>query len=106
MTDLRQAAQQPEPHFAKRWNIERDGGALLICFGDHEKGDGCRFTRYVEQDAQPAPVAWTHSMTLHDWFAGQALMGLVNNYYPDETNRSEVAYQYADAMIAAREVKP
>lgn len=53
------AAPQPEPHFAKRWNIERDGsGALLICFGDHEKGDGCLFTRYVEQDAQPEPVAF------------------------------------------------
>ena len=59
-------APQPEPHFAKRWNIQRErNGGLLVCFGDHEQGDACRYTHYVEQqDApQPEPVAWTHDKT-------------------------------------------
>lgn len=30
-----------------RWNIDRDGDDLLICFGDHEKGDKCEYVRYV-----------------------------------------------------------
>jgi hypothetical protein len=43
-------------------------------------------------------------MTLRDYFAGQALMGLVNQYHPD--GAAKLAYEYADAMLAAREVKP
>jgi hypothetical protein len=43
-------------------------------------------------------------MTLRDWFAGQALAGCM-----DGRNREQVArtcYELADAMLAAREVKP
>jgi hypothetical protein len=48
-------------------------------------------------------------MTLRDWFAGQALAGLV--FHNDYGARSDDeiangAYAYADAMIAAREAKP
>lgn len=42
----------------ERWNIERDGDALLVCFNDHEKGEACRYERFVPE-AQPASVpAW------------------------------------------------
>lgn len=56
-------------------------------------------------------------MTLRDWFAGQALQGLLNRQHlsvpvcprcktvaddPGE-HYSEIAYLYADAMLAARE---
>jgi hypothetical protein len=48
-------------------------------------------------------------MTLRDWFAGQALIALPHrgcgadlDYY----DTAQAAYQIADAMIAAREVKP
>lgn len=43
-------------------------------------------------------------MTLRDWFAGQALMGLVadpNNMSPAEQNGIS-AYKFADAMLEAR----
>ena len=43
-------------------------------------------------------------MTLRDWFAGQALAGLsVDNLWSDEVAKVvALAYQTADAMIAAR----
>lgn len=48
-------------------------------------------------------------MSLRDWFAGQALAGLASNctadglstWLPDSIARR--AYDYADAMLAARE---
>jgi hypothetical protein len=47
-------------------------------------------------------------MTLRDWFAGQALAGLLAD--PDrngsDNQYAKVAYSLADAMLAAREVKP
>ena len=48
-------------------------------------------------------------MTLRDWFAGQALMGLLACGEHNEHTSSVTAaasYQMADAMLAAREEKP
>lgn len=58
-----------------------------------------------------ANVNGTMGMTLRDWFAGQALAGLCANpnESPDEDGASDrdviasVAYELADAMLAARE---
>ena len=51
-------------------------------------------------------------MTLRDWFAGQALGGMISGYYAnadmcglDETDHARAAYDYADAMISARGAK-
>ena len=48
-----------------------------------------------------------NGMTLRDWFAGQALVGLVGRA---ETNDglaiAKDAYVIADAMLRAREAKP
>lgn len=50
-----------------------------------------------------AGVAWRyHGMTLRDWFAGQALAGLLANSGHFPGNPAEAAYRYADAMLAAR----
>ena len=40
-------------------------------------------------------------MSLRDWFAGQVLVGLVDSWGPERG--SGIAYEYADAMLAARE---
>ena len=53
----------------------------------------------------------SRGMTLRDWFAGQALMGLMASRNPNSPRfhpSDDAAYVYAvaDAMIAAREVKP
>jgi hypothetical protein len=50
-------------------------------------------------------------MTLRDWFAGQALAGMLINYTTQkfgvgEQTCAKGAYEFADAMLAAREVKP
>jgi hypothetical protein len=43
-------------------------------------------------------------MTLRDWFAGQALAGLARPLPVNEAVK--LAYDYADAMLKARQVKP
>jgi hypothetical protein len=48
-------------------------------------------------------------MTLRDWFAGQALAGVMAHKDSAKWNPNAVAsdcYGYADAMLKAREVKP
>ena len=55
------------------------------------------------------PKDWdsvNEGMTLRDWFAGQALTGLLagrqpNNTYPAE-HLAETSYAMADVMLAAR----
>lgn len=55
-------------------------------------------------------------MSLRDWFAGQALKGLLSNSHPsgpsfttiDECTNyyAKLSFLYADAMLKAREVSP
>jgi len=53
-------------------------------------------------------------MSLRDWFAGQALAGLCANMNDQDhpfmdmsvKHMGELAYNYADEMIAARKVQP
>ncbi|WP_313349115.1 hypothetical protein [Paracoccus sp. (in: a-proteobacteria)] len=51
-------------------------------------------------------------LTKRDWFAGQALMGILAGHFADTIPHDDIsggreaayyAYQYADAMLAARE---
>ena len=58
--------------------------------------------------AFPRPmVAAAPGMTLRDWFAGQALAGMVKNYSIKEAKLlARHCYEHADAMLEAREVKP
>jgi hypothetical protein len=46
-------------------------------------------------------------MTLRDWFAGQALMGQIARGadYEKPSHAAEDAYDLADAMLAARQVR-
>lgn len=43
-------------------------------------------------------------MSLRDWFAGQALAGIIARYSTDNAESdARVAYQYADAMLKLRD---
>lgn len=44
-------------------------------------------------------------MTLRDWFAGQALAGLVQNGKYASGQIADAAYSFADSMLAARKEK-
>lgn len=57
----------------------------------------------VQAFAAPgSEVAW--GMSLRDWFAGQALAGLVSEHGRyDSTGAALDAYSIADAMLRARE---
>ncbi len=52
-------------------------------------------------------IQW-QGMTLRDWFAGQALAGLLSDH--TRSGRlvvyADVAYEMADAMLEAREEQP
>lgn len=57
------------------------------------------------------PVMYcSEGMTLRDYFAGQALVGMLQNYTTQKFGVGEQtcargAYEFADAMLAARERK-
>jgi hypothetical protein len=64
------------------------------------------------KDGGPAfpmhPNSWEYGMTLRDWFASQALAGLLRDGIDvfDINVTANDAYKMADAMLRAREVKP
>lgn len=65
---------------------------------------------FPNTEAYFEPPATIHSgMSLRDWFAGQALAGMVNDHGDDcDGYRAAVtrrAYAVADAMLAEREKK-
>lgn len=53
--------------------------------------------------AFPGPTCFTTGMTLRDYFAGQALAGIMSrfDYFPNVA--SDAAYSIADAMLKQRE---
>ena len=68
-------------------------------------------------DKQGKNITWDYrGMSLRDWFAGHALAGMAGEYRTaqmytcefDETCESiaKSAYELADAMLKAREVRP
>lgn len=66
----------------------------------------------AENHKVAADIPWTCGMTLRDYFAGQALVGCFNFWAqvqrmstigdPDQKAITQLAYEYADAMLAAR----
>ena len=53
----------------------------------------------------PQPQEDENGLTLRDWFAGQALAGVLSNSnmtFERNNEAAEVAYSVADAMLAAR----
>lgn len=73
----------------------------------------------MEQIATPAAFPWADpnngngesGMSLRDWFAGQALIGLIQRRWEDDNGDvpvdilerwSQAAYRTADAMLTAR----
>lgn len=62
-------------------------------------------SRYTEKNGGPAfPFAtYPSGMTLRDWFAGQALAGLVSNKERNPRGDAQLSYKCADEMLKERE---
>lgn len=78
--------------------MKDDGGPAFPCEKKHSE-----ITR------QDVPVGFP-GMTLRDWFAGQALAGILAGRFWEvvkiSDNPEAAAYRMADAMLAAREARP
>jgi hypothetical protein len=56
----------------------------------------------------PISTGYSEGMTLRDYFAGKAMQGLLlddNGDFSDRNWLAEKAYEFADAMLKAREAK-
>lgn len=76
---------------------KHDGGPVFPTDAiQHTDEDGC----ITEIDEG------SHGMTLRDWYAGQALAGILAGWHDDakwnEHRIAVVAYEFADAMVAER----
>jgi hypothetical protein len=60
-----------------------------------EKNGGCAFpvSGYIGQ----------YGMTLRDWFAGQALVGVMVDGELGANSAAELCYRFADAMLKERD---
>ena len=86
---------------------KRDTAIESIRWLCNEEGDGSSPEMVLEQVQAVSPIVVHPRRTLRDWFAGQALAGLVVT--ADETSAGAdltagAAYEYADAMLKARDV--
>lgn len=59
---------------------------------EHSDAQGKDYPDYTES-----------GMTLRDWFDGKALVGMLARGYRAPGEAARIAYDYADAMLAARE---
>ncbi len=91
-----------------------DGGQIIECTNLCCASNGGDNKSAMKREQAPKP----ETRSLRDWFAGQALAGLMANYTMLERISSRVAsgddssrvaasicYQQADAMLAARSAK-
>jgi len=69
------------------------------------KTGGPAFPTITRAESATTVIEKVPGMTLRDYFAGQALLGL-SNYYGFGDGVAPDAYRVADAMLAARDAKP
>ena len=72
------------------------------------KDGGPAFPSKINNDYE---IAFFPGMTLRDWFAGQALAGMMGSRNPTSPrfhplDDAEYVYAVADAMLRTRKVKP
>lgn len=89
------------------------GGDTLLAMSDTKINDGGPAFPVPEMGTNYIP-AQLKGMSLRDWFAGQALAGILQTTWYDEDERpyaetgpniASDAYIIADAMLAARNAK-
>jgi hypothetical protein len=70
----------------------------------NDGGSAFPFGQISELTGQPINGFFEPGMSLRDWFAGQALSGMMANSYYHESGIVPIkdCYHFADAMIAER----
>lgn len=73
---------------------------------DIQKQGGPAFPTFMKESAAFGQDFCQEGMTLRDWFAGQALVAIIQadgaQYFRITKEHAETAYAKADAMIAER----
>ena len=98
--------QEPQS-VRERWNIERDGDDLLVCFNDHDKSQACTYARYVpeQQRTEQEPVidksAAIRIATALGWEPKREWAGLTDEQI-DEIWRTHL---HRDSRVRAIEAK-
>ena len=70
-----------------------------------DKTGGPAFPTGIITDDKGVIIGGSNGMILRDYFAAKAMQGFASNLGPGYTfnSRAEIAYQWADAMLKARE---
>jgi hypothetical protein len=74
--------------------MKNDGGPAFPVV-DHTEIDG-EYNEKVDYRMD------SHGLSLRDWFAGQALIGILSCPVPIKGHPEAIAYGFADAMLAER----
>ena len=103
---MEQKIKDREPVLSNIEPTSNDGGQAQKMDAQHSEIEQLKAERKAAS-VNMNPSLMAHSMTLRDWFAGQALAGALADSTRDSYayEYAESAYEYADAMLAAREVK-
>lgn len=105
------AARQRETVAIASWDEERGRalreGARVVEWQARAERAEAELARLRADNYSEDHGTNSRGMTLRDWFAGQALAGLRSgNAYASDELAAKLAYNDADAMIAARKGRP
>lgn len=83
-------------HISERWNIERSGDDLLVCFNLHDKGEKCEYERFVRASPEALDAKTSLAKQFEDqrsaaWTAVAKLLDEIDPAWSELANTGEAA---------------